>query len=204
MTAGRAPRGAALLLLHAWWGLNEDVLSRAEALRGEGYVVSAPDLFAGRVARTIEEAKALTAGEKENEAGLTAMVGEALGMLARRNERVAIVSWSFGNWYAWKAAIAHSDQVRALVSFYGLAVGDTSKKLPPVLSHYAEHDEFEDLEWTRTAEKELRAAGTDITLEVYPGTRHWFDEPSRPEYDARASALAWERTREFLRRHLER
>src|SRR5690349_14902275 len=133
----------ALLLLHAWWGLNNDVLVRAEELRADGYVVSAPDLFGGRIATTIDEAKALTKGESENEATVTALVDEALMMLARHNDHLAIVSWSFGNWYAWKAALAHPEHVRALVSFYGLAVGDTTRKLPPTLSHYAEHDEFE-------------------------------------------------------------
>jgi carboxymethylenebutenolidase len=194
----------ALLLLHAWWGLNKDVLARAEQLRGDGYVVSAPDLFGGRIATTIDEAKALTKGESGNEATITALVDEALVMLARHNDRLAVVSWSFGNWYAWKTALAHPEHVRAFVSFYGLAVGDTARKLPPTLSHYAEHDEFEDLDATRKAADELRSAGTDIRLELYPGTKHWFDERSRPEYDKAASELAWERTRAFLAKQLLR
>lgn len=178
------------------------MLSRADALRNAGYVVSAPDLFAGRTATTIEEAKALTAGEKENEAQTTALVDEALTMLARKNDRVAIVSWSYGNWYAWKTAAAHPDSVRALVSFYGLAVEDTSQRVPPVLSHYAELDEFEDLAWTRKAVAEMKAAGNDVRLELYPGLKHWFDEPSRPEFDKAASDLAWQRTRAFLKERL--
>lgn len=193
---------AGLILLHAWWGLNDDVRDRADALRRAGYVVGTPDLFGGRVAKTIVEAKALVKDESENEAKITALVDDALADIGRRVDRIAIVSWSFGNWYAWKAGVAHRETVRALVPFYGLAVGDTAKPLPPVLSHYAELDEFEDLDATRTAERELRAAGTDVRLEVYPGTKHWFDEPSRPEYDAQASALAWERTDAFLRQRL--
>ncbi len=81
-------------------------------------------------------------------------------------------------------------------------IEDTTKVLPPVLSHYPELDELEDLGATRMAERELRAAGTDVRVEPYPMTKHWFDEPSRPEYDAAASALAWERTDAFLRGHL--
>jgi carboxymethylenebutenolidase len=48
----------------------------------------------------------------------------------------------------------------------------------------------------------MKAAGNDVRVELYPGTKHWFDEPSRPEFDKAASALAWDRTREFLKRHL--
>jgi carboxymethylenebutenolidase len=193
---------AGLLVLHAWWGRNADVLARAEALRAEGYTVAAPDLFGGRVASTIDGAKELTRGEAENEAALTQMVDDALRDLEQKVDRVGIVAWSFGVWYAWKAGKAHRDKVRALVLFYGIGPADPAAPLPPVLAHYAEHDEFESLDDARKVERELRAAGKDVRVELYPGTKHWFDEPSRPEYDKAASDLAWERSRVFLKRHL--
>jgi carboxymethylenebutenolidase len=200
MAAGAGRPG--LLLLHAWWGRNADVLARAEALRSEGYVVAAPDLFGGRVANTIDEAKALTAGERDNEAGLTALVEEALDDLAKRAEGVVVVAWSFGVWYAWKMGIARADTVRGLVLFYGIGPNEPDAPKVPVLAHYAEHDEYEDLKFARQVETEMRAAGSDITVQLYPGTKHWFDEPSKPEYDKAASELAWDRTRAFLRTRL--
>jgi carboxymethylenebutenolidase len=193
---------AGLILLHSWWGLNDDVRRRAEILRTEGHTVVTPDLFGGRIATTIDEAKALTKGEQENEAMLTGMVDEAVRDLAKKVDHVAIIAWSFGNWYAWKVAKAHRDEVRAVVLFYGLALDDTAAPVPPILSHYAELDAFEDLDDTRKLEREMKAAGNDVRVELYPGTKHWFDEPSRPEFDKAASALAWERTRAFLQRHL--
>ena len=193
---------AGLVLLHAWWGLTDDVKARAKSLRDEGYAVVTPDMFDGKIATTIDEAKALTANEKDNEEKITRFVDKAVGDLRARVDRVGIVSWSFGNWYAWKIAAARRDAVAAVVCFYGLAVEDTSKKVPPILSHYAEHDEFEDLAWTRKAEGEMRAAGSDVKVELYPGTKHWFDEPSRPEYDKGASDLAWDRSSAFLAKHL--
>jgi carboxymethylenebutenolidase len=72
--------------------------------------------------------------------------------------------------------------------------------VPPVLNHIGELDE--DLPFLREIEAGLRGAGKDVTVHVYPGAKHWFDEPSRPEYDAAARALAWERTLSFLRKHL--
>jgi len=188
--------------LHAWWGRNADVLARAEALRREGYTVDAPDLFGGRVAKTIDEAKALTAGEQENEAKLTKTVDEAVGALGQKVDRIGIVAWSFGVWYAWKMGIAHPDKVRALTLFYGIGPNEPDAPTTPVLAHYAEHDEFEDIGFARKVEKEMRAAGNDVRVELYPGTKHWFDEPSRPEFDKNASALAWQRTGAFLREHL--
>ncbi len=190
------------MLLHAWWGLNADVLARAKQLRAEGYDVVTPDLFGGRVATTIEEAKAQTSGESEREDVLTQMVDDAVGDLGKRVDRVGIVAWSFGVWYAWKMGIAHPDKVKALVLFYGIGPNEPAAPKAAVLAHYAEHDEYEDLGFARRVEKEMREAGRDVRVELYPGTSHWFDEPSRAEYDPKASALAWERTGAFLRRHL--
>ena len=199
MAAG--PR-AGLILLHAWWGLNADVLARAERLRADGYEVVTPDLFGGRVASTIDEAKAQTAGEQDNEAKHTQIVDDAVRDLGQRVDRIGVVGWSFGVWYAWKMGITRPDKVRALVLFYGIGPNEPDAPTTPVLAHYAEHDEFEDLTFARQVEKEMRAAGNDVKVELYPGTKHWFDEPSRPEYDKAASDLAWERTRTFFRTHL--
>jgi carboxymethylenebutenolidase len=161
-----------------------------------------PDLFDGRVAKTIEEAKALTAGESENEEKITTLVDDAVRELATGVDRIGIVAWSFGVWYAWKMGIRRADTVKALVLFYGIGPNEPQAPTVPVLAHYAEHDEFEDLGFAREVEKEMREAGHDVRVELYPGTKHWFDEPSRPEYDPAASELAWRRTRAFLAKHL--
>ena len=137
-----------------------------------------------------------------NEAALTTKVEAAVTDLARRVDRIGIVAWSFGVWYAWKMGIAHADRVRALALFYGIGPNEPKAPTTPVLAHYAEHDEFEDIGFARQVEREMKAAGHDITVELYPGTKHWFDEPSRPEYDKAASTLAWDRTRALFEKHL--
>lgn len=193
---------AGLVLLHAWWGLNDDVRKRAETLRGEGYTVVMPDFFGGRVASTVDDANALSSSFEKDEAALTRIAEKAVLDLGRSVDRLGIVAWSFGAWYTWKMGVAHPDIVRAITLFYGFGPKAVTRPMPPVLAHFAEQDPYEDVGRARDIEREMTAAGNDVKVELYPGTKHWFDEPSRPEFDKAASELAWERTRAFLARHL--
>jgi carboxymethylenebutenolidase len=200
----REPRSvsAGVMVLHPWWGLNDDVRAVAERLRGEGYQVASPDLFHGRVATTIEAAKALSGEVSKNWQSAMAEIEDAFAKLPA--DRVALIAWSMGVWFSWRLAEAHPDRIRGLVSYYGYGEVDPGKRLPPVLGHFAEVDEFEALADVRSAERKLVESGAVVEFHVYPGTKHWFDEPSRPEFDGAASALAWRRTLAFLELHLRR
>src|SRR5207247_8330224 len=102
---------------------------------------------------TIDEAKAITKGEQENEAKITKMVDDAVVNLANKVDAIGIVAWSFGVWYAWKMGISRSDKVKGLVLFYGIGPNEPDAPKTPVLAHYAEHDEFEDIAFARQVEK---------------------------------------------------
>src|SRR5687768_1903304 len=200
----REPRAmkAGVLVLHPWWGLNDDVRAAGERLRGDGYEVATPDLFHGRVATTIEEAKSLSGEVSKNWQSAMSEIEEAFAELSPQADRIAALAWSMGVWFSWQLAQAHPDKIRGLVSYYGYGEIEPGKRLPPILGHFAENDEFDSVEDVRGVERTLREAGYATEFHVYPATQHWFDEPSRPEYDKAASALAWDRTRAFLSRHL--
>jgi carboxymethylenebutenolidase len=191
---------AGVLALHPWWGLNDDVRAYADRLRREGYVVATPDLYHGRVATTIDGAKALMKELDSDRA--KSDVEDALTKLEPRADRIAVIGWSMGVWYSWHLAQAHPDRIRGLVSYYGYGEIEPGKSLPPILGHFAENDEFEALDDVRKTEKALADGGHVAQFHVYPGTKHWFDEPSRPEFDRAASEQAWKRTLAFLDKNL--
>ena len=55
----RISQGPGVIVLHAWWGLNEFFKRFCDRLAGKGFIVFAPDLYEGKVASTKEEAKKL-------------------------------------------------------------------------------------------------------------------------------------------------
>jgi carboxymethylenebutenolidase len=203
-TAGDARPGApGVVVFHAWWGLNADVIAFADRLVDAGLAVVAPDVFGGEVASTVEEAERL-AGSAD-EAAVDAIALAAVDHLAERlgpAAKLAALGFSFGaHWSMWSPA--ERDRLAASVVYYGTTGGPfLARASVPVLGHFAETDPFESDEGVAEFEDTLRSAGRDVVIYRYPGTGHWFAEPSRDAYRDEAADLAFERTVAFLGRHL--
>jgi carboxymethylenebutenolidase len=197
------PGDLGVLVLHPWWGLNDDVVAYADRLAGEGFAVVAPDMFGGQVATTIEDAERLA--RAADEAAIDAIVLTALDHIAERvgsSGTLAALGFSFGaHWALWSPA--QRDRVVATVLYYG-TTGDSvlTEVSVPVLGHFAENDPYETDEWVAEFERILRSARRDVTIHRYPGTGHWFAEPSRDAYRPDAADQAFARTVDFLRREL--
>jgi carboxymethylenebutenolidase len=193
-----------VLLFHAWWGLDADVTAYADRLAAAGFAVAAPDLVAGKVAGTVEEAEQLSEGADEALANAVALAGaDGLATRLGRGARLGSIGFSFGApWSIWSAA--ERDQIVASVVYYGTVLGGSlARATVPVLGHFATIDPYEPDEGVAAFEQALRAAGREVTIHRYPGTGHWFAEPSREAYRPEAADLAFSRTVDFLRNHLE-
>ena len=202
-----AGSGRSVLVLHAWWGLNDTIRGLCDRLAAEGFVAFAPDLYHGRVTDTIEGAEALSgsldaAGAAADVAAAVRYLGEQFDPVVhdRDGHGLAVVAFSLGVWFAMGASTAFPEQIRKVVIFYGSAPGDYSASRASYLGHYAANDPYEPREYVDETEANLRDAGRPVTFHHYPGTGHWFFEPDRVEaYDAAAAGLAWDRTLAFLR-----
>jgi carboxymethylenebutenolidase len=191
-----------VVVFHAWWGLNDDVVAYADRLAGAGFAVVAPDLFGGEVATTVEDAERLARGSDEE-----VINGIALAAIDRLTERLGpearlgAVGFSFGaHWVMW--APTQRDRFAASVLYYGTTEDALTEASVPVLGHFAEDDPYESAEWVDEFEGILKSAGRDTTIHRYPGTGHWFAEPSKDAFRQEAADLAFDRTMAFLRLHL--
>jgi carboxymethylenebutenolidase len=198
--------GPGVLVLHAWWGLTPVFTDVCDRLAAAGYVALAPSLFAdGATAATIAEAEALMSGQDEAAVAtpvVLAAIVQLRGLPGVTEGPAGIVGFSMGAYWALRLSQMRPDDVAAVVVFYGTDDGDYDTARAAYLGHFAEHDDYEPLPAVHALEQRIQQAGREVAFHVYPGTRHWFVEPNRPELDAAAAALAWERTLAFLPAHL--
>jgi len=197
----------AVIMIHEWWGLNDNIRAMADLLAGEGYVVFAIDLYAGGVAASPAEARELMLQvvedpdtANENIRAAYEFVTEIVG-----SPRVGSLGWCFGGSWSLNAAKLFPEELDASVIYYGQVTDDEDVLRPintPILGLFAAEDtgiKVESVEGFRGAMQRLRK---NFEVHIYPQVGHAFANPTGSNYDAVAAEDAWRRTLEFLDHHL--
>jgi carboxymethylenebutenolidase len=139
----KSESGPGLLLVHAWWELNDFFRTLAARFGEAGFVTLAPDYYGGRVADTVEQANALRGRmNAKNTERLLAKAADFLRVQSGVNsERIGVVGFSLGAYLALAFAHSKAEVVGAVVLFYGVAGGTFTKFKIPVQGHFAENPE---------------------------------------------------------------
>lgn len=205
LTLPASGKGSAVLVLHAWWGLNDTIKAFCTRLAESGFVAFAPDLYHGKVADNIADAEILGAALDANVHQARAEIADAAAFLKEHagsdEPGIAVIGFSLGAYYALDLSVNAPEIIRSVVLFYGTGPADFNKSKADYLGHFAENDEFEPRPNVDELEESLRSAGRPVTFYHYSGTGHWFFEPDRVQaYNQMAASLAWDRTIAFLKR----
>lgn len=198
-----AQQAPAVLLIHEWWGLNDQIKAAAAEFAKAGYVALAVDLYGGRVAATPDEARALSRGTDADQA--TDILRSWIGWLrahARGNGKVGTVGWCYGGGWSLRASLAAP--VDATVIYYGRVPSDADALAAlkgPVMGHFGKRDRFIDADMVNPFAGAMRQAGKSIEIYWYDAD-HAFANPTGGRYDRADAKVAWERTMGFLAAHL--
>jgi len=195
-----------ILVIHENRGLNPYIKDVARRLAKEGFVAFAPDALYplggypgndddGRaMQRSMDRAKI----EQDFIAAAKFLKSHESG-----NGKLGAVGFCFGGYVVNMLVAAAADTVDAGVPFYGTPAAPELRKniQAPLLIQLAELDNRVNATWPEY-EADLKAHHIDYTMHLYPGANHGFHNDSTGRYDAENAELAWKRTLEFFRTHL--
>jgi carboxymethylenebutenolidase len=232
LTAYRAdPPGevrGAIVVIQEIWGLADHIKEVADRFASEGYLAVAPDLL-GHIGLTPgagAELQQLMSADEATRTAAQPRMRETMGA-ARSPEfaawavpalrsvvdlvleqpgvdgSVGVVGFCFGGSYSYALALAEP-RLRAAVAFYGgfPETGDPATISCPVLAFYGEQDHGI-TDGVPELEQRMADGGVDFTARVYHAVGHaFFNDTSPSRYDAEAATDAWQRTLDFLGRHL--
>ena len=206
------PRGAGaglpgVVVIHEWWGLNQNVESMARRVAALGYAALAVDLYGGQTATAPDRAMGLMEAAMRREGDAEENLRQAVDYLRVEAGavRVGVLGWCFGGMWSLRAALAAPDAVDAAVVYYGRPVTDPARLRAlgmPVLAHFGEADDSIPRDTVSAFIGALAEAGVEHEVFTYAGAAHAFANPSGQAYDARAAEAAWQRTTAFLAEHL--
>jgi carboxymethylenebutenolidase len=208
-----AGRGPGVLLIQEIFGVSDYIRAVAGDLAALGYVVGAPDLFwrlepryqAGHDQEGLT--RSLEMGSRFDTRQGVADAAAALDHLAALPEvegGVGIVGFCLGGTIAYFLAARAS--AAAVVSFYGSGVPDSPGALDHITSplqfHFGGRDPYIPRDQVARVEQ-ASAARDNVEVHVEEDAGHAFhNRKSAMFHVPEPAARAWQRTEEFLARHL--
>ena len=194
-----------IILIHEWWGLNDNIKSMARGLASHGYVVIAVDLYAGQVATTPDGARQLLLSF-DVQKGIS-NIDAAINLLKQdySANKVATIGWCFGGSQSLNYALS-GNKLDATVIYYGQPVTNTTKLSAikwPVLGFFGENDQSIAVDKVKEFKSALDSIGVENEIHIYPGLGHAFANPSGMNYAPEETKDAWNKTLSFLDNHLK-
>ncbi len=200
-----------IIVLHEWWGLNEQIKGFVDRLASEGLSAFAPDLYGGEIAPFSDPGKAgqlmtnmfSKIGEVEN------MLRASVSHLKEKVDikKIGVTGFCCGGTLSMYLPAVASDIIDAAVPFYGLPqlTKINAENIDvPIFFILAEKDEFVNNDEVLEMVKKIWKNGVEVQVKIYPGVSHAFMNEKRPDvYHEESAKDAFELMLNFFRKHLK-
>ena len=198
----------AIVVIHEWWGLNDQVKEDTQKLAAQGFVALAVDLYRGKVATTADEAHELMRGVPDDR-GIRDLEA-AFAYLAARPDvkpgKIGSVGWCMGGGWSIKLAMSEPKLSACAVNYGSLPTEAASiaKIKAPVLGNFGADDRGITPESVRAFDAAMKVAGKPVDVKIYDGAGHAFENPNNKDgYRPQAAADAWSRMEGFFQKTLQ-
>lgn len=195
-----------VIMIHEFFGLNESIVSKADLLAKEGYLVVAPDTFRGSTTSWIPRAiyQVITTKPEAINADLDSVYAWLESQPDVDADRIATAGFCYGG----RASLAyslHNPQLAATVIFYGSPETDPTilKTLPgPVLGIFGSADQSIPVDEVKAFDAALTQAGVPHEITIYDGQPHAFVKDAAGIQSGGAQGKAWAQMLAFLETNL--
>jgi carboxymethylenebutenolidase len=201
----------AVVMIHEWWGLNENIKNMANLLAKQGFVVLAADLYKGEVANNPERAMELVQTVRNNQNNSINNLQTAVKYLSLlRNvdsSKIASLGWCFGGGQSLQLALNSQDHpLAATILYYGTPLVTDKALLSkikwPVLGIFGDKDQSIPIEEIKQFGNSLNQSGITNNIHIYKGVGHAFANPSGDNYAPKETEDAWQKTLSFLKKYV--
>ena len=196
-----------LILIHEWWGLNDQIMKTADRFAEEGYVALAVDLYSGKVTTKSSKAGELASSVRNDMPAAFENLQAAVDYLNSHpnveENKLASVGWCFGG--GWSYEMAKNDLgIDGSVIYYGQfnPEDDLSIMRANILGHFGEDDATILVDDVIAFEAKLQTLEGEHQIFIYPNSGHAFGNEESSSYNMESADLAWSRTLEFLDREI--
>jgi carboxymethylenebutenolidase len=200
-----------VVVIQEWWGLDDEVKAVADRLAQAGYRALVPDLYRGKLAIEANEAEHLMGDLNFGDAASQDIRGAVQYLKQTGCAKVAVTGFCMGGALTILAS-CNVPELDASIVWYGnppLEYVNAQAITKPILAHWSLHDEFFPISGVDQLEEKLKQAGVHYEFHRYD-TKHAFANPKSDtrgleplKYNAEAAQLAWDRTIDFLKKHLD-
>ena len=204
------PNGAAVVVVHEWWGVNDYIRGRATKLAELGYTALAADMYGdGQTAGDPAGATKLMTAALGDVPALEARFRAACALLGEQagvqSAKLAAIGYCFGG-----AVVLHAARVgmplKGVVSFHG-SLGSFHKPAPgsvkaQILVCHGAEDALVPQKDIDNFKAEMDAAKASYEFKSYPSALHGFTNPEATEkgkkyglplaYDAKTDTQSWQ------------
>ena len=201
----------AVVMIHEWWGLNENIKNMANLLAKQGFVVLAADLYKGEVANNPERAMELVQIVRNNQNSSINNLQSAVKYLSSLpnvdSSKIASLGWCFGGGQSLQLALNSQDHpLAATILYYGTPLVTDKALLSkikwPVLGIFGDKDQSIPIEEINQFGNSLNQSGITNNIHIYKGVGHAFANPSGDNYAPKETEDAWQKTLSFLKKYV--
>ena len=201
----------AVVMIHEWWGVNQNIKDMANLLAKQGFVVLAADLYHGKVADNPQRAMELVQMARNNQDNSIANLQEAVKYLSLVSNvdstKITSLGWCFGGGQSLQLALNSQEHpLAATILYYGTPLVTDKQSLSkikwPVLGIFGDKDEAIPMGEVNQFRTSLNQSGITNEIHIYNGVGHAFANPSGDNYAPKETADAWQKTLSFLKKYV--